>query len=168
MADIKGIVLVDENWGIGHEGKQPLFIKEDLQRFKALTTGTTVVYGRKTLATFPKGKVLPQRRNIILSRQKDFVVEGGEVCHSVKEVLSRLQGTVFVIGGASVYKAFLPHMDEIYVTKAEISLEVDCYFPNLQELPSWQIMECSTKGYEGDVAFYYQKYERMKPFFYIM
>ncbi len=158
--NLKGIVLVDENWGIGYEGKQPLFLKKDLQRFKALTTGTTVIYGRKTLATFPQGKVLPQRRNIILSRQQDFLVEGGEVCHSVEEVLASLDGSAFVIGGSAVYEAFLPYMTEIFVTKAEISLTVDCYFPNLDGEIAWSLVDCSPKLQEEDVEFSYCLYEK--------
>lgn len=156
------IVLVDENWGIGCDGSQNIFIKEDLKRFKALTQNTTVILGRKTLATFPKGKPLPNRRNLILSTNPQCTVEGAEVFSSISAVLSALtpEETVFVIGGASVYEAFLDHCSTVYVTKVGVSLPADCYFPCLDHLDQWFCSETSPMMDEDGTTYQYCTYQR--------
>ena len=92
------IVAVDENWGIGKDGEQLIYISADLKRFKALTMGHSLILGRKTLATFPGGKPLKGRRNLILSRNPDFAPEGAEVYHSMEELLEHVEEDAFVIG----------------------------------------------------------------------
>ncbi|MEG1721314.1 MAG: dihydrofolate reductase, partial [Pseudoflavonifractor sp.] len=82
------IVAIDRNWGIGYQGKLLARISADLKRFKALTTGHTVVLGHKTLETFPGGKPLPNRRNIIMSTDKSFVHPDAETCHSVAQAVA--------------------------------------------------------------------------------
>ena len=81
------IVAVDENWAIGKGGDQLVYISEDLKRFKALTTGHPVILGRKTLATFPGGRPLKGRRNLIVSRNPDFAPEGAEVYPDLEQLL---------------------------------------------------------------------------------
>ena len=81
---MKLIVAVDRSWAIGREGDQLLYLSADLRRFKELTLGGTVILGRKTLATFPGGRPLKGRRNLILSRSPDFAPEGAEVFRSVE------------------------------------------------------------------------------------
>ena len=78
------IVAVDQNWAIGKDGDQLVYLSEDLKRFKSLTTGHPVILGRKTLATFPGGRPLKGRRNLILSRSADFAPEGAEVFSDVE------------------------------------------------------------------------------------
>lgn len=155
------MVLVDENWGIGYQGKQPLFLKEDLKRFQQMTMGKTVIFGRKTLATFPQGKPLKNRRNLILSRQENFTVEGGDVCHSVEDLLSKVTATeeVVVIGGATVYQELLPYVRKIHVTKVNTELTVDTYFPKLVGKSPWKLMAESPVKAEQEVTFRYLYYE---------
>ncbi|MBR2491454.1 MAG: dihydrofolate reductase, partial [Ruminiclostridium sp.] len=93
------IVAVDANWAIGLEGDQLCYIPADLKRFQKLTTGHPVLLGRKTLATFPGGRPLKNRRNLILSTNPDFSPEGAEVFHSLEDALAACPEDTFVIGG---------------------------------------------------------------------
>ena len=106
------IVAVDLNWGIGHAGGLLVSLREDMKRFKEMTIGQVVVLGRKTLATFPGGKPLPGRTNVILTHQPDFSVDGALVCHSLDELFGLLAGfsdeSIYLIGGSSLYEQLLP------------------------------------------------------------
>ena len=103
------IVAADAAWGIGKDGEQMVYIAPDLKRFRRLTSGHPVLVGRKTLATFPGGRPLKNRRNLILSRDPSFTVEGGEVFRSLTEALSAAPEDTFVLGGGSVYaQAVMP------------------------------------------------------------
>ena len=154
------IVAVDENWGIGKDGEQLIYISADLKRFKALTMGHSLVLGRKTLATFPGGKPLKGRRNLILSRNPDFAPEGAEVYHSMEELLEHVDADAFVIGGASVYRELLDRCDTAYVTKLQASWPADCWFPNLDEDPAWTVTEEGEVLEEQGVKFHYVTYRR--------
>ncbi len=154
------IVAVDENWGIGKDGEQLIYISADLKRFKALTMGHSLVLGRKTLATFPGGKPLKGRRNLILSRNPEFAPEGAEVYHSMEELLEHVEEDAFVIGGASVYQELLDRCDTAYVTKLQASWPADCWFPNLDEDPAWTVAEEGEVLEEQGVKFRYVTYRR--------
>ena len=117
---VKIIVAIGKEGEIGKQGDLIWRIPEDLKRFKRLTTGGTVIMGRKTWESLPK-RPLPNRRNIIITRQKDYKAEGAEVICSPQDALNLCKDTdPFIIGGAEVYKAFLPLTDELLLT------EVDC------------------------------------------
>ena len=131
---MKLIVAVDRSWAIGREGDQLLYLSADLRRFKELTLGGTVILGRKTLATFPGGRPLKGRRNLILSRSPDFAPEGAEVFRSVEELLAAAPEDSFVIGGESVYRALLPYCTTAYVTKIDAAFPADRFFPDLDAL----------------------------------
>lgn len=154
------IVAVDENWAIGKDGDQLCYIPADLKRFQKLTTGHPVLLGRKTLATFPGGRPLKNRRNLILSTNPDFAPEGGEVFRSLEEALAACPEDTFVIGGASVYNAALDRCDTAYVTKIEKAFEADRYFPNLDADPAWEIVEEEGPFRHGDLTFTYVTYRR--------
>ncbi|WP_010662006.1 dihydrofolate reductase [Marinilabilia salmonicolor] len=127
------IVAADENNGIGIDGDQPAFISADLKRFKAITTGNTIVMGRKTFEALPKG-ALPNRRNIVISRNPDFSVQGCDVIsdpHNLKEVV-RPDEKVFVIGGGEIYQIFFPLADKIILTLIHHRFdEIDTWFPEI-------------------------------------
>lgn len=149
------IVAVDENWAIGKDGDQLCYIPADLKRFQKLTTGHPVLLGRKTLATFPGGRPLKNRRNLILSSQQDFAPEGGEVFHTLEAALAAAPADTFVIGGESVYRQALDRCDTAYVTKIQKAFPADRYFPDLDADPAWTIAE--TEGpyeHEGLTCFY--------------
>ena len=88
---MNAIVNVNPHWGIGAGGKLLVSVPADLRRFHDLTVHQTIIYGRKTLATFPEGKPLPERENIILSKNKGFSVEGATVCRSMEELKNLLR-----------------------------------------------------------------------------
>ena len=155
------IVAVDKNWAIGKDGDQLIYIPEDLKRFKSLTMGHPVILGRKTLATFPGGRPLKGRRNLVLSRDPDFRPEGAEVFPDIDSLLSAAPADSFVIGGGSVYKALLPWCDRAYVTRLDGQWEADTWFPRLDQDPDWELVEVSAPMEEKGVSFTFTVYERV-------
>lgn len=160
------IVNVCENWGIGKDGNLLVSISADLKRFRQITTGKTVILGRKTLSTFPGGKPLKNRTNLILSKS-GISVEGAEVFPNLPSLLNRLEGRdldqVSVIGGASVYTALLPYCDRAYVTKTLLSPEADTFFPNLDELENWAVEKAEPVLEENGIQFQYIDYVNSSP-----
>ena len=154
------IVAVDENWAIGKGGDQLVYISADLKRFRELTTGHPVILGRKTLATFPGGRPLKNRRNLILSATLDYAVEGAEVFPDVDSLLAAAPEDAFVIGGESVYRALLDQCDTAYVTKIQATFPADRYFPNLDQRPEWRVTEQSDPLEEDGITFQYVTYRR--------
>lgn len=152
------IVVVDENWAIGKDGDQLCYISADLKRFRSLTTGHAVILGRKTLATFPGGRPLKNRRNLILSRNPDLKVEDGEVYPDLDSLLQNAPEDAFVIGGSSVYTALLDQCHTAYITKIHGSYPADCHFPNLDERSDWMVTEKSEVFEENGVVFHYETY----------
>jgi len=156
------IAAVDQNWAIGKDGNQLIYISEDLKRFKALTTGHPVILGRKTLSTFPGGRPLKGRRNLILSRNPNFAPEEAEVFTGLDELLAAASEDAFVVGGASVYQALLDRCDTAYITKIGRSFpDADCWFPNLDQRPEWKVTEEGPELEEKDVKFRYVTYQRV-------
>ena len=154
------IVAVDENWGIGKDGEQLIYISADLKRFKALTMGHPLILGRKTLATFPGGKPLKGRRNLILSRNPDFAPEGAEVYRDMDSLLANASEDAFVIGGASVYRELLGRCDTVYVTKLHAAWPADCWFPNLDQDPAWTVSQEEEVLEEQGIKFHYVTYRK--------
>ena len=154
------IVAVDENWAIGKDGDQLCYIPADLKRFQKLTTGHPVLLGRKTLATFPGGRPLKNRRNLILSSQQDFAPEGGEVFHTLEDALAAAPADTFVIGGESVYRQALDRCDTAYVTKIQKAFPADRYFPDLDADPAWIIAETEGPYEHEGLTYFYVTYRR--------
>ena len=126
------IVAIAQNNAIGFENKLLYWLPNDLKRFKALTTGHTIIMGRRTFESLPKG-ALPNRRNIVLSRQ-DIEFPGAQRYASLKAALSQCKDEeeVFIIGGASVYQEALPLADKLYITHIEDTpSEADAFFPEI-------------------------------------
>jgi dihydrofolate reductase len=119
------------NGVIGASGALPWHLPEDLARFKALTMGSTVVMGRATWDSLPaRVRPLPGRRNVVLTRSPDWQGEGAVVARSLAEALDQ-PGDVWVIGGASVYRAALPHADVAVITELARSFAGDTLAPDL-------------------------------------
>ena len=152
------IVAVDQNWAIGRNGEQLFYLREDLRRFRALTIGHPVILGRKTLATFPGGRPLKGRRNLILSATLGFSPPGSEVFPDLDSLLSAAPADSFVIGGASVYRALLSHCRTAYVSRGQASWEADTWFPDLDALPQWQLQEESAPMEEDGLHYRYCTY----------
>ena len=161
---MKAIVAVDNNWAIGNKGQLLVSIPADQKNFRKLTIGKTIVYGRKTLETFPQQVVLPGRDNIILSTKKDYTVKNALVVHSKEELLSSVSdldtNDVFIIGGSSVYKEFLDVCDEAIVTFIDKEYQADSYFPNLDEDPEWELVDESDEQVYFDITYTYRTYKR--------
>lgn len=158
------IVAVDENWAIGLKNKLLVRIPSDQKFFRQETTGKVVVLGRKTLETFPGGLPLKNRTNIILSTDRSYKVKDAVVVHSIPELLEELKQydskDVYIIGGESIYRQMLPYCDTAHVTKIYHFYEADTYFPNLDELPEWEITATSEEQTYFDLEFEFIKYER--------
>lgn len=158
------IVNVDSNWAIGYRGKLLVSIPEDMKFFRSETTGKVVVLGRKTLDTFPGGQPLKNRTNIILTRNPNYQVKGAIICHSVEEVLEELKKynseDVYIIGGDSIYKEFLPYCDVAHVTRTDHVYDADAWFPNLEEDPAWVLTGESEEKTYFDLEFCFCRYER--------
>lgn len=154
------IVAVDENWAIGKGGDQLVYLSADLKRFRELTTGHPVILGRKTLGTFPGGRPLKNRRNLILSATPGYAVEGAEVFPDVDSLLAAAPEDAFVIGGESVYRALLDKCDTAYVTKIQAAFPADRYFPDLDQHPDWRVTEQSDPLEEDGLTFRYVTYYR--------
>lgn len=154
------IVAVDENWAIGRDGDQLCYIPADLKRFQRLTTGHPVLLGRKTLATFPGGRPLKNRRNLILSATPGFAVEGGEVFAALEEALAAAPADTFVIGGEAVYRQTLDQCDTAYVTKIHQTFPADRHFPDLDAHPAWAVAETEGPYEHQGLSFTYVTYRR--------
>ena len=158
---MQAIVAVSQSWGIGKGGDLLFRLPSDLRRFKAMTTGHTVIMGRKTLDSLPGGKGLPHRRNLVLSRQSDFAPDRAEVIHSVEDILKTAEDDAFVIGGQQVYEQLLPYCARVHVTKVLSDPEADAFFPDLDKLPGWQVASAGEMLTENGLSFQYVEYIRI-------
>jgi len=162
---MKMILAADEKWGIGREGKLLCHIPSDLAYFKEKTLGKTVIMGRVTLESFPGGKGLPGRNNIVMSRNPDYSVDGVDTVCSDEELWSALTGIpqedVFVIGGAQIYSRFLPMCDEVFVTRIMEDLGADRFFPDLDADPEFEAEPLSDEMEENGHRFRFYIYRRV-------
>ena len=122
--------------------------------------------GRRTLESFPGGKPLKNRRNIVLTSDTSYQAEGAQIVHSVEEALELVKGEdtdrVFCIGGESVYRQFLPFCDTAYITKIDHAYEADAYFPDLDADPEWTVSEESEEQTYFDLTFHFLTYTRVQ------
>lgn len=141
------IASADQNYGIGYNGGLLCRVSADMKNFRSLTEGKAVILGSKTLATFPGAKPLKNRRNIIMSRRADFIVEGAEVAHSIDELL-RLPGIseAAVIGGEGIYRQLLPYCDKAVITEFDAEFPADAFLPKIPDLPGW-VKESETETF---------------------
>lgn len=160
---MRAIVAVSQNWGIGRDGQLLFRISADLQRFKALTTGHTVVMGRKTLESLPGGRGLPNRRSLVLTRRDNFTPDRAEVVRSLEEAVALAGDEAFVIGGQEVYAQLLPYCTRVYVTKFFADAPADAFFPNLDQDPHWKPVSVSEVLEENGLKFQYVEYEKTEP-----
>ncbi len=158
---MEAIVAVYSDWGIGANGTQPVVLKADRAHFREITGNHTLIYGRKTLADFPKGKPLPNRRNIVITRQ-NLQIDGAEIAHSPEEALALCgeDERVFIIGGASIYAEMLRFMTKIHLTFIDEKPYSDVFFENLELSRNFEITEKSEIFEENSIKYYYITYER--------
>jgi len=158
------IVAVAENNAIGKDNKLLWHISEDLKRFKLLTCGNTVVMGKNTFYSLPV-RPLPKRNNIVITDIPREQIEGCTMAYSIDEAMQLCDGVNenFIIGGASVYRQFLPFANKLYITVVHKSFEADCFFPDIS-LNEWNLIskEDITNYAQNDFSYSYLIYERKK------
>ena len=158
---MEAIVAVFSDWGIGSEGTQQVVLKADRAHFRELTAGAAVIVGRRTLGDFPGGRPLKGRANIVVTRQ-EIEIEGAEVAHSTEEAvaLAAKYPRTLVIGGASIYRQFLPYVDTVHITKIDRAPRSDSFFENLDASPDWQALEPEVWQEENGVRYCFLTYKR--------
>lgn len=135
---LSAIVAMASNRCIGRDNALPWRLPEDLQHFKRLTMGHTLVMGRKTYQSI--GRPLPGRTTLVVTHQPDWRAEGVQVVHSLEEALARAEGhEVFIAGGAQLYAQALPHVRRLHLTLLEHPYEGDTFFPPL-DLSAWRLV----------------------------
>jgi dihydrofolate reductase len=155
------IVAVDEKNGIGKNNQLPWHLPADLQHFKKITTGFPIIMGRKTFDSI--GKPLPNRRNIVISRQENLEISGAEVCNSINSAISlcKDEREVFIIGGSQIFEQSLDLADTLYLTVIQNNFDADTFFP---ELDKNQWKETSNDSHEPDekniYSYNFKKYDK--------
>lgn len=136
------IVAINENYVIGKDNKLPWHISEDLKRFKKLTTGKTLVMGRKTFESLPG--ILPNRKHIIITKNMNYTYDNDnvEIVHNINDILKYKdsEDEVFIIGGGKIYAEFLPYCEKLYLTKVHSNQTGDTYFPKF-DINNYKIIE---------------------------
>jgi len=129
---ISFIVAMDQNRVIGRNNRLPWHLPADLAFVKKTTWGHPVLMGRKTYESI--GRPLPGRTNVIFTRNRDYRAEGCEIVHTVEEAIAKFDGEgkeLFILGGAEIYRLFLPIADRIYATEIAHEFEGDTFFPEI-------------------------------------
>ena len=150
---IRAIVAVDEKWGIGKKNGLLFDLPLDMKFFRETTSGKTVCMGYNTLLSFPNGKPLKNRKNIVICPE-GVTGDGFIAVHDMPEMLEAIgkeDGDVYVIGGAYFYKSMLPYCDEVLVTKVKADGNAEVFFENLDEREDFELKEegeeLQTNGY---------------------
>jgi dihydrofolate reductase len=157
---MKLIAAVDRHWALGRAGELLFSIPEDLHRFRDLTIGHTILYGRKTLLTFPACKPLPNRRNIVLTRNGTFSLSSATVCHTLMSALEFADDDTFVVGGASVYQQLLPYCTHAYITQIDADGNGDCFLENLADNSAWNCTCISDWNTYNGLHYRFLEYEK--------
>ena len=161
---MKLIVAVDKEWGIGKEGKLLTSIPNDMKYFREKTTGHVVVMGRKTLESFPGGKPLRDRVNIVLTRDESFEREGAVIVHDEEALKEALQpypeDEIYVIGGETIYRQFIDACDTAYITKIDHVFDADAFFPDIDAMPEWQLVDKSEEQTYFNLVYYFTEYRK--------
>jgi dihydrofolate reductase len=163
MPKIILIAAVAKNRVIGRDNQLVWQLPEDMQHFKALTHGHAVLMGRKTWESLPpRFRPLPGRRNIVVTRQGDYVAEGAEVAGSLPAALALAaeQETVFVIGGADIYDQALPLADNLEITEVDLEPEGDAWFPAIPAA-EWQETARAPAVSQNGLGYAFVTYQRI-------
>ena len=141
MKHLNMIVAVGNRLELGFNNQLLCHLPEDLKRFKAITSGCTVLMGDRTWESLPK-KPLPNRRNIVLTLDKTLVYPDCEMAYSIEEALALLdeQEEAFIIGGATIYRIFIDKIDKLYITRILSDFEADAFFPEV-DFSKWDLVE---------------------------
>lgn len=161
------IACTEINGGIGNENGELLFnLPKDMAHFKSITSGKTVVMGRKTWDSLPV-RPLPKRKNIVLTRDESFEVKGKtQVIHSIEEIIELgKKRDVYIIGGGEVYEQFMPHADKLIITHVHaVELNARVFFPEIN-IDDWKIAKVQKNEIDKKhkFSFTFATYERVAP-----
>ena len=162
---MNAIVVVDKNWAIGKDNDLLVHLPGDLKYYKEKTTGKVIVIGRKTLDSFPGGKPLPNRINLVLTSNSEYKNEHCIVCMGQQAMLNELEkyedDEIFISGGQSIYDLFLEKCDTVYVTKIDAEYPADRYFKNLDKDPNFKVTWKSDLQEDKGTEYRFLKYERV-------
>lgn len=160
------IVVADRNWAIGKDNGLLVHLPGDLKYYKEKTIGKVIVIGRKTLESFPGGKPLPGRTNIVLTGNSDYKNDSCVVCCGIealeKELSKYDKRDIFISGGAMIYELFMDKCDTVYVTKLFEEFEADRYFPNMDAKDDFELTWESDIMEENGVQYRFVKYEKKR------
>ena len=161
------IAAADRNWGIGKDGELLKRISRDMKFFSSKTTGQVIVMGRKTLESFPGGKPLPNRINIVMTGNPAYDGRGAVVVHDLMELKTALAACedkeISVSGGGGIYKLLLPYCDTAYITRIDEEYPADTWMPNLDEAANWKITEAGEPLEEKGTSFRFLTYKNDRP-----
>ncbi len=164
---MQAIVNVTPQWGIGKDNDLIVRIRTDMRRFRMLTTGNTIIVGRRTLESFPNGEPLPNRTNIVLTRDPDFQAKNVISCSDLNALRNAIMGldpdSVYVCGGEQTYRLLLPYCSKALVTLNDSDIKANRFFPNLNLLTNWILTEVGEKQYENQTAFRFLTYINTDP-----
>jgi dihydrofolate reductase len=156
------IVAVSEDLGIGKDNELLWHISEDLKRFKRLTMGNTVIMGKRTWESLPK-RPLPSRKNIVPTDNPEETIEDAVTAYSLQDSLNKCDKDkeIFIIGGGSIYRQFMPIADRLFITHVHRKAPADIYFPEI-DLDIWEVTEKEEFKTDGDdgIPYTYTIYQR--------
>ena len=160
-------VIADQRWAFGRNGGLLFSLPADLDRFHSLTRNGTVIMGPGRLEFYTGGTPLPQRRNIVITRDPSSLPEGVEGATSAEKALALAGGPeaedLWIIGGGSVYAALLSQCRKVYLTRVETRVEEsDTFFPNLDKLPNWEVESTGDLMEEDGLKFHFIEYINTK------
>jgi dihydrofolate reductase len=154
------VVAHARNRVIGRDGGLPWRLPSDLRRFRELTVGHTVLMGRRTFESLPERfRPLPERRNLVLSRDPAYAPAGAEVFADLDAALVACDGDCYVIGGEETYRQALPRCERVYATEIEAEPAGDAFFPAIDA--AWSCADCSERHVENELPFTFKVYERV-------
>lgn len=161
---IRAIVAVDEKWGIGKKNGLLFDLPLDMKFFRETTSGKTVCMGYNTLLSFPNGKPLKNRKNIVICPE-GVTGDGFIAVHDMPEMLEAIgkeNGDVYVIGGAYFYKSMLPYCDEVLVTKVKADGNAEVFFENLDEREDFELKEEGEELQTNGYTIKFTKYKNLR------
>jgi dihydrofolate reductase len=152
--EITLIAAASDNDALGKDNQLIWHISEDLKRFKRLTQGHAIIMGRKTFESMPRA--LPNRKNIVLTHNKEYKAKDAEVVHTIEEALALTNGDLqpFVIGGGEIYTLFLPYATLLELTRVHSSFEADAFFPKIDPT-QWELIKEEKQDASPDQPYQY-------------
>ncbi|MBR2281255.1 MAG: dihydrofolate reductase [Spirochaetales bacterium] len=167
---MQAILHCDRNWGIGKRNDLMFHLPADMRFFRKTTTGKVVVMGSNTLLSFPGGKPLKNRTNIVLwpgGPKERAVQDGFTMVESLPDLFTELSkhpsDDIFVIGGAMMYHTMLPYCDKVYLTKVDTDGGAEVFFDNLDRLENWSMVECSEPQEDNGYTIRFTLYRNSNP-----